>query len=289
MASLWVAGMTCIGFVTDFGDSPYTGILRAVARSIAGVDACIIDLDHSVPSFNSLAGAYVTFHTYRWMPKGSIVTVVVDPGVGSAREAIAVEAGDYYFIGPNNGVLYPAIAREGFKRGVKLVAQRVSRLAEERFKGKLPKGKWIVSNTFHGRDLFAPAASLIYTGVDLDELGTPIDMSDLMKVAIDYVERNSTGYRATIVYIDKFGNAALSVREHSIPLRLGDAVLLETVSSTYRIPFMKTFSDVNPGEPVLYINSFGHYEIAINQGNAARKLGLEIGEKVKLLIPGRGE
>ncbi|MEB3773983.1 MAG: SAM-dependent chlorinase/fluorinase [Desulfurococcales archaeon] len=278
-----------MGLVTDFGDSPYAGIMRAVIKSIAGPGSCVVDLDHSVPSYSSLAGAYVVFHTYRWLPRGSIITVVVDPGVGSAREAIAVEAGDYLFIGPNNGVLYPAIAREGFRRAVAISPQRVAGMAVERFRGKLPGGRWRVSYTFHGRDLFAPAAALASMGVDLEELGEPIGMEDLARTSIDYVERNNGGYRAVVVYVDKFGNVALSIREHSIPLRLGDALIIETMTASFRVPLQRTFSDVNPGDLVAYINSFGHLEVAVNQGNASKRLGVDVGERVKILVPEHGE
>ncbi|MCE4602311.1 MAG: SAM-dependent chlorinase/fluorinase [Desulfurococcales archaeon] len=279
--------MKCIGLVTDFGDSPYTGIIRSLAYSIVGGNACIVDIDHSVPSFSILAGAYVVAHTYRWLPRGSIIATVVDPGVGSTREPIAVEAGDYYFIGPNNGVLYPAITREGFKQGVKISSQQVASLAEPRFLGKLPRGRWPLSNTFHGRDIFVPAAALIASGHGIEELGEPLELRDLARSSIDYVERSNSGYRTTVVYIDKFGNTALSAREHSIPLKLGEPVIVETMSGiSYRIPFLRTFSDVNPGDLVMYVNSFGHLEIAVNQGNASRKLGLEFGEKITIHVAG---
>ncbi len=285
MDKVGIETVKCIGLVTDFGDSPYTGIIRSLAYSITGEGSCIVDIDHSVPSFSTLAGAYVVAHTYRWLPRGSIVATVVDPGVGSTRDPVAVEAGDYYFIGPNNGVLYPAIAREGFKQGVRLSPQKIARLAEPRFLGKLPRGKWPLSNTFHGRDVFVPAAALVALGHRLEELGEPLELKDLARASIDYVERSNSGYRATVVYVDKFGNAALSAREHSIPLKLGEPVIVETMSGvSYRIPFLRTFSDVNPGDLVMYVNSFGHLEIAVNQGSAARKLGLEIGEKITIHV-----
>ncbi|MEB3779645.1 MAG: SAM-dependent chlorinase/fluorinase [Desulfurococcales archaeon] len=272
-----------VGMISDFGEGPYTGIMRAVVRSIAG-NADIIDLDHTVPSYSVLAGAYVTLYSYQWLPRGSIVLVVVDPGVGSAREAIAVEAGDYYFVGPNNGVMFPAIKREGFKRGVALSPRRVVSLASERFRGKLFRPRWIVSSTFHGRDVFAPTAALIASGIDLEELGDPIDASDLRDVRIDYIERVEEGYKAMVVYIDKFGNVALSAREHSMPLSGVRRVAIETSIGTFHAQVGRTFSDVNPGDLVVYVNSFGHYEIAVNQGNASNKLSIDIGEKL-IVIP----
>jgi len=277
--------MKCIGLVTDFGDSPYTGVLRAVIKSMVGPDACLIDIDHSIPSYNNIAGGYVVANTYRWMPKGSIIVAVIDPGVGSARMPIAVNAGDYTFIGPNNGVLYPAIAREGFRSGVELSPTKISTLASNMFSGKLPRGRWTVSYTFHGRDLFAPAAALLAMGYSIEGLGDPISFTDLAKITLDYVERDNSGFKVMVTYIDKFGNVALSVREHMLPLRLGDSFIIEASGTSYRVMFKKTFSDVSPGDLVAYINSFGYLEIAVNQGNAANKLGLEIGERIRIHIP----
>ncbi len=272
-----------VGVISDFGDGPYSGIMRAVIRSV-GDDIDVVDLDHTVPSFSILAGAYITLHSYHWLPRGSTILVVVDPGVGSAREAIAVEAGDYYFIGPNNGVLFPAIRREGFKRGVVLSPKRVVTLATERFKGKLLRSRWIISNTFHGRDVFAPAAALIASGIDIEELGEVLGEHDLRDVRVDYVERIEEGYKVSIVYVDKFGNVALSAQEHAMPLSGVRRVAIETSIGTFHAQVGRTFSDVNPGDLVIYVNSFGHYEIAVNQGNASHKLSVDIGEKL-VVIP----
>jgi len=270
-----------IYLLTDFGDSPYTGILRAVARSL-GVD--VVDIDHSIPSFRVMAGAYVLAHTYNWAPKGSVIVAVVDPGVGTNREALAVKAGDYIFVGPNNGLLYPAVSREGFEKAVSLIPERVVEAATRRFMGKLPGKKWVVSSTFHARDVFTPAGALIALGVDMETLGTPFRQEDMRKVAIEYVERRpQEGYRARIVYIDKFGNVALSATPRLVPLTNWRKVMVNTGHGSYQVTVGRKFGDVNPGELVLYVNSFGHLEIAMNQGNAAKKLMVDIGDNVSIL------
>ncbi len=271
-----------IGIITDFGDSPYTGILRAVIRSLTGENP--IDIDNSVRSFSVLSGAYVTANTFQWMPMNSVILVVVDPGVGGSRLPIAVETSSYYFVGPNNGVLYPAIARDGFKRAVELDTDIIREEASKKFSGKLPQGDWPLSSTFHGRDVFAPAAALISMGVDIDSLGEPIHLGDLVKASIDYVESLNGVYKADIVYIDKFGNVALSAKKHSIPLRMGARIAVETLQGIYTMIYGRTFSSVSPGELVLYVNSFGHLEIGVNQGNAAKKLGVEVGERVSIRV-----
>ncbi|MCE4620324.1 MAG: SAM-dependent chlorinase/fluorinase [Desulfurococcales archaeon] len=271
-------GSRAIYLITDFGESPYAGILRSVAKSIADVD--VIDIDHSVPSFKVLAGAYVLANTYYWARKGSIIVVVVDPGVGTHREALLVEAGDYVLVGPNNGVLYPVIMKEGFKRGFSLIPERVVEVASQYFKGKLPGGKWTLSSTFHGRDVFVPAATLYAFGVQPELFGTPIDQSALKRLLLEYIEEVEEGYRVKTVYIDKFGNIALSVKPSLLPVTSWRRVMVRTDAGTYSVKVGRKFEDVQVGELVMYVNSFGYVEIAVNQGNAAKKLRVSIGDPV---------
>ncbi len=270
-----------IGIITDFGDSPYTGILRAVILSI-DESIRIVDIDHSVPNQSIISGAYVLVNTYNWLPKGSTLLVVVDPGVGGAREAIAVEAGDYYFVGPNNGVLYPAVARERFKKAVKLDAERIASYTVKLFRGKLPTGKWTISSTFHGRDIFAPAAALVSRGIPLEELGEPIQHDTLKRTILEQVEKTENGYRLKIIYIDKFGNIALSARQGLLPLNQWSKAVIVTDHGSYNITIGRKFSDVPPGDLILYVNSFGFLEVAVNMGSAAKKLGLNVGDKIIL-------
>lgn len=266
--------------LTDFGDSPYTGILRMIAKSIIGDGAVVVDVDHSIPSFKVVAGAYVLLHTYYWAPKGSVIVAVVDPGVGGSREAIAVEAGDYYFVGPNNGLLYPAISREGIKRVIELSMERVVSEAQARIRSKLPQGKWPLSYTFHARDLFLPAGALIAVGVDISDLGEPLPRERLRRTVIEYVEKVEGGYKARIVYVDKFGNVALSARANLLPIHQWRRVYIQTASEQYVAQVGRKFSDVRPGQLVVYVNSFGHVEIAVNQGSAAKKLGVDVGDQL---------
>lgn len=274
-------GKRFIGLVTDYGEGHYAGVLRAVIKGIAP-DVEVIDLEHGVPSFNVLAGAYVITVTYRWLPRGSIVVGVVDPGVGGPRKPVAVEAGDYTFIGPDNGLLYPAISMEGFRRGVELRFDRIARLVSGRFKGKI--GGWPLSYTFHGRDIFAPVAALLSIGYDLEDLGEPITEGDLVKLNLLDVRRENDVYDVKVIYVDKFGNVVLSCRPQD--LNLGDAIEVDimTSSGTHRVTIGVTFSSVPPGELVLYENSFGYVEVAVNQGSAREALGVKVGDRVKLRV-----
>ena len=268
-----------IGLVTDYGEGHYAGVLRAVIKGIAS-DVEVIDLEHGVPSFNVLAGAYVIAVSYRWLPKGSIVVGVVDPGVGGPRRPIAVEAGDYVFVGPDNGLLYPAISMEGFRRGVKLSFDRIARLASSLFRGKIEV--WPYSYTFHGRDIFGPAAALLSLDFDLEDLGEPIGEGDLVKLKLDDIVEENGGYRVKVIYVDKFGNVVLSCKPRD--LNLGDAsrVELNTGKGRFTAQIGVTFSSVPAGEMVIYENSFGYLEVAVNQGNARELLGVSIGDRVYL-------
>lgn len=268
-----------IYLITDFGEGPYTGILKALIKSInSGLE--VYDIDNTVPSFKITAGAYILANTYYWTPKGSIIVAVVDPGVGTSREAVLVEAGDYVFVGPNNGILYPAVQREKFKRGVSLIPARVVEAAASRFKGKLPEGKWPLSNTFHARDVFAPAAALYASGVDMELLGTPIEEAKLKRLILERVEEVEEGYRLKVVYVDKFGNVALSARQGVLAINSWQRVMVSTEAGSIPAVVGRKFEDAQTGELVLYVNSFGYLEIAVNQGNAARRLRVDVGDPV---------
>ena len=268
-----------IYLITDFGEGPYTGIIRAVVKSI-NEDLEVIDLDNTVPSFKITAGAYIVANTYHWTPKGSIIVAVVDPGVGTTREAILVEAGDYVFVGPNNGLLYPAILKEGFKKGVTLIPNRVVEVAASRFSGKLPGNKWPLSYTFHARDVFTPAAALYASGVDMELIGTPIEQTQLKRLALEHVEEVEEGYRLKVVYVDKFGNIALSAKPGVLPIASWQRIMVRTEAGSMPAVVGRKFEDAQTGELILYVNSFGYLEIAVNQGNAARRLRVDVGDSI---------
>ncbi|MCS7106716.1 MAG: SAM-dependent chlorinase/fluorinase [Acidilobaceae archaeon] len=253
-----------IALITDYGNTHYAGVLKAVIKSIAP-SAEVIDIEHGSWSFSAEAGAYVLLSSYGWFPRGTVFVVVVDPGVGSRRRALAVEAGDYFFVGPDNGVLYPAVKEEGLKRAVELSFEKVSALAKPLMKSKR---ELFLSHTFHGRDLFAPAAALIHEGTSLEMLGDPVQ-----EITTLSLEEGSK-----VIYVDKFGNVALSLRT----LPHADEWRVITEEGIFRVKRGRTFSDVPPGKLVIYVNSAGFVEIAVNQGSAARTLGVKIGDHVAL-------
>jgi S-adenosyl-L-methionine hydrolase (adenosine-forming) len=235
---------------TDFGlAGPYTGQMKSVlAREAPGIP--VIDLFADAPSRNPRASAYLLAAYAAWFPAGTVFLCVVDPGVGGARAALALDADGRWFVGPDNGLF------ELVRRRSKVA--RVFEITEE------PAD---LSASFHGRDLFAPAAARLARGgkpqmVERDpSFGRHADWSDDL---------------AEIVYIDHYGNAMTGLRASDVP---ADATLLARGT---RITRARTFSDMPAGTPLWYENSNGLVEIAVNLGRADKVLGLRIGMPVEV-------
>ncbi len=261
-----------VAFISDFGPhSPYVGLVHLVVERLGGGRVKLIDVAHNVRSFDIRAGAYVLYAAYRYAPEGTVFLVVVDPGVGSAREPVAVETRRFYLVGPNNGVLWPVIEADGLVKAVVLDNQAV----------------WLkpVSHTFHGRDIFAPAAALLAMGVPIESLGSPLPRERLVESRLKWVEERDGRTCLRVVYVDDFGNVALSAER-------GDGVY-ERVCSSGRAEVcsgerclaarcVRSFSEVGKGEPALYYNSFGFIEVAVYMGSAASALGVKEGDEVCL-------
>jgi S-adenosyl-L-methionine hydrolase (adenosine-forming) len=235
---------------TDFGlAGPYTGQMKAVlAREAPGV--AVIDLFADAPSRNPKAAAYLLAAYAPWFPAGTVFLCVVDPGVGGARVALAVEAEGRWYVGPDNG-LFELVCRRSTAAPVFEITERPAEL----------------SASFHGRDLFAPAAARLARGdrpqmVARDpSFGRHADWPDDL---------------AEIVYIDHYGNAMTGTRAAALP---ANAIL---IAGGKRIAHTRTFSDIPAGMPLWYENSNGLAEIAVNLGRADEVLGLAIGSAVKL-------
>ncbi|MCW5889356.1 MAG: SAM-dependent chlorinase/fluorinase [bacterium] len=248
-----------ITLTTDFGlTDPFVGIMKGViARRAPGV--AVIDVSHGIPPQDVFAGALVLRHAVAWFPPGSVHVAVVDPGVGSARRALAVEIDDGILVGPDNGVLALAFA-DGVRRAVVLT--------EERFFLR-PR-----SHTFHGRDVFAPIAAAIATGTDLDALGPRVD--DPVRLALPAVRREGARLHGTVIYVDHFGNLVTNIAEPALPAGAGPVsiagVTLPRVDAAY--------AAVDAGQPVALINSWGLLEVAVRDGSARTMLDAGVGTPV---------
>jgi S-adenosyl-L-methionine hydrolase (adenosine-forming) len=262
-----------ITFLSDYGyEDEFAGVCRAVIARIAP-DARVIDLTHGIERHAVERGAAVLANALPYAPAG-IHLAVVDPGVGSPRRAVAVRAAneDRVLVGPDNGLLWPAIERLG---GV-VQAVDVS-LSGFRLEP--------ISATFHGRDVFAPVAARLAQGAALVDAGDEIGVESLTRIEAPQPAIEEGRALAHVVTVDRYGNAALDLAEPNLPetgLRLGRPLAVETATGTRTATFALTFADVPAGELILYLDSFGSLALAVNRGDAAADLGLEPGAEVVL-------
>ncbi len=261
-----------ITLLTDFGlKDPFVGIMKGVIYNI-NPQAKIVDLSHEVESFNIREAAFKLLASYKYFPKGTIHVVVVDPGVGGKRKAIVIETKNYFFVGPDNGVLIPAAKDDGIVRIIELTNQKF-------FLKPL-------SYTFHGRDIFAPCAAYISVGVDPLQLGKIIDVDKIVDLDLRIIRDFRNYIEAEVIHIDNFGNIMLNVNGFVFKEKVnyGKRINLTFHDKTMEVKFVRTFSDVKPGKPCLYINSFGLLELGINRGNAKRTFNLKMGDKICLKL-----
>lgn len=259
-------------FLTDFGlKDDFVGTCHGVIKGIAP-DVQIIDITHGIPPQRVLQGALVLANTLPYMPVG-VHLAVVDPGVGGARRPLALRDGQgRLYVGPDNGLLVPAAEANG---GV----AEARELASAEY--ALPS----VSRTFHGRDLFAPAAAHLATGVELSQLGPPVDPETLVRLDLPTPELSAGGASAIVLYVDRFGNMQLNLaREHleEIGALPGTKLELELGGERYYATAARTFGDAKPGDIVLYEDAYRNVAVAINGGSAAEMFAAAPGQQVRI-------
>lgn len=249
-----------ITLTTDFGfQDSYVGVMKGVILSIAA-SVTLVDGTHDIPPQDIRSGSFHLACLWPYFPRDTIHIVVVDPGVGTARKAVAVQTPRGIFVGPDNGVLAPALCAQGAldeHTGRVLDALAVS-LTNEQF--HLPA----VSNTFHGRDIFAPAAAHLSNGVPLRDLGPPVQRLELGSAPA--LVANSGMLLGSVQHVDRFGNLITNVPASRVParavIRVGN-VVIAGLSSSYQQ------SDI-----VALIGSSGYLEIGVRNGDAASVLGI---------------
>jgi S-adenosylmethionine hydrolase len=263
--------MTVITFLTDFGlEDEFVGTCHGVIAGIApGVR--VIDVAHGIPPQAVLQGALVLRNTTPYMPVG-VHLAVVDPDVGGDRHAVAVRTRDgRTFVGPDNGLLMLAADELG--------VDAAHELADARY--RLPE----VSRTFHARDVFAPAAAHLASGVPIDELGPALDPAALVRVDLPDPEVGRSQLGATVLSIDRFGNVATNVRRQHVDqlgFANGDRVEIRLMLDRYYAVVAGTFADAPPGELILYEDSYGLVTLAISRGDAARLTGVSPGDELRI-------
>jgi S-adenosylmethionine hydrolase len=248
-----------ITLLTDFGISDsYVAEMKGVLLSGAP-NATLVDVSHALMPGDVRSAAYILGRTWHRFPPGTVHLSVVDPGVGSSRAALALGSQDHYFVGPDNGLFTPVL----HDTAVEPVALAT------------PPG---ASPTFHGRDLFAPAAAALARGDGLSSLGRPFaGMPERLAYTLPRLEGKVV--MGEIVYVDRFGSLITNLESDQVSSHA--RVEIEDLDLG---PLRRTFSDVAPGGLVAYVGSGGAVEIAVRNGSAARRLGIGVGGRVRAVL-----
>lgn len=256
-----------VALFTDFGLSdPYVGQLKGAIKTISPT-AEILDLSHANAAFDLSAASYLLAKSTRTLPPGSIVVAIVDPGVGSARAGLAVrtQAGRFYFA-PDNGILTEVLAREG--------------VSEIRI---LSPGTDAISATFHARDLFGPAAARLVNSGSFAATGMKAEK--ILRLPRNTATVMASLAKGQVLLVDHYGNILTNIPGSELgKLKVGQLLTVTIKGKALSLPFLRTYADAPADRPFALINSDGEFEIAINQGNAARELGIKAGDPVVLKL-----
>jgi S-adenosyl-L-methionine hydrolase (adenosine-forming) len=257
-----------ITLITDFGlQDGYAGMMKGVIANV-NPSANVIDISHNIEPQNVFQAAYVLNISYTYFPKGTIHVVVVDPGVGSDRRIICLKTKDYLFLAPDNGVLSFIVANEEFP-SIREVTNGELFLPE-------------VSNTFHGRDIFAPVAAHLSKGVSHKDLGKRTDK--INEINLPKPIRSPGGVlTAEIIYVDGFGNLITNINREIIDrMKIRPEGLVITMGRKRINGICKSYTDVGANEALAIFGSSGYLEISVNRGSARDVLNLKKGDKLVL-------
>jgi S-adenosylmethionine hydrolase len=268
-----VSSYDTVTFLSDYGlKDEFVGIVHSVIRSLAP-EVGVIDLSHQIPAYDVRAGGLALARSAPYLCPG-VVLAVVDPGVGTARRGLAVEVGDgaSVLIGPDNGLLAPAVAMCGGPTAIVELANPAYQLEA-------------VGATFAGRDVFAPAAAHLCNGVPLTELGPTLEPTSLMPGLLPVPRHEDGALIAEVLWVDQFGNAQLNVDADDVET-FGDRVRLQFGDDVRTAKRLLTYAEIGVGEVGLVIDSYGLMAVAVDRRSAASELGLFTGTEVRLDVPG---
>jgi len=255
-----------VALLTDFGTRDhYAGTMKGVALAICP-EITFVDITHDIAPYDTLGGALELAASYRYFPAGTVFVVVIDPGVGSARRAIAAEAGSYRFVGPDNGVLSLALNEMSPARVVELTNERYARPT--------------VSRTFEGRDRFAPAAAWLARGAELAEMGDPLAAWTQLAIPTPTVAAGRVD--GEVVRVDRFGNLVSNLDRRIVEDFAQGRGIEVTVGGRAVGSVVTTYADASPGSVCALFGSSEHLEVAVSGGSAAELLGLARGATVAL-------
>jgi len=264
--------MSIITLLTDFGtEDAYVGVMKGAILSI-NPSAVVVDVCHYIDPQDVIEAAYLIKSSYRYFPKGTVHIIVVDPGVGGNRSIVAVAFSGHIFLTPDNGVL-TLLMDEG-------EIDTIVRVENPRYFLNS------ISQTFHGRDIFAPVGAHISKGVPIETLGSHLGMQDLIRLSIPkpYIS-DKDELIGTIISIDRFGNCISNINENCLNkfVKNGSEKRLEIkIGKTIIKSLSRSYTGVESGCPLAIIGSFGYLEIALNCDNASRQLNVEKGDIITL-------
>lgn len=244
--------MKIITLLTDFGSFYPAQMKGVILGKIKGEDVTLVDIAHDIPPQDVRAGAFALLSSVVYYPPGTIHLAVVDPEVGTERLGIVVESGGQFFVGPDNGLLMPAARSLGHPLAYKIACQLDA------------------SNTFHGRDIFAPVAAMVANGQSPSSIGPMVKPKDL---SLGSPRKTDRGIEAAVIYVDGFGNLILNIRK--LP---SSSFSLKGV----RLRRVRTYAEAKRIEPLITIGSHGYAEIAVNRGSAADAFCLKTGDRIEL-------
>ena len=264
-----------ISFLSDFGrDDEFVGVVHGVLARLAP-ESRVIDITHGISAGNVKAAALALTRAIQYLPEG-VCLAVVDPGVGSDRKAIAAVTEWGYFVGPDNGVLSPAVAMIGGATGV---------VSIENPDAMIPSP----GATFQGRDIFAPAAALLASGeATIDDLGPALSPEEVTPLLLPLTETQGSSVTGEAWWVDTFGNVQTNVSPEelgSVGLSPGDTVTVKVGSAIHSLPWVRSYSDVEEGSGLLHVDSAGLIAIAVRRGRADEEFGL--GEGLSVTLVGR--
>jgi hypothetical protein len=255
-----------ITLTTDFGlKDPYIAEIKGVIYSI-NPKSKIVDISHLIDKYNVRMAAFVLASAAPYFPKETIHLAIVDPGVGTARRALAVQTKQAFFVGPDNGILMLAAQAQGI--------QHIYVLTNPKY--MLPK----VSSTFHGRDIFAPAAAHLDKGVKLKEFGAEI--TDPITPKYSIVEHKNGSLFGVVLHVDGFGNIITNISEAEISKT--NAVKVKLHHFSLQLVIAKTYSEAKSQEPLALIGSHGFLELALNKGNFSERYRVNPGDRLEVII-----
>ncbi|HEY1279756.1 MAG TPA: SAM-dependent chlorinase/fluorinase [Acidimicrobiales bacterium] len=258
-----------VTFLSDYGlEDEFVGVVKSVIRDIAR-DVTVIDLTHGIPPHDVRAGALTLARSVQYLASG-VVVAVVDPGVGTERRAVGIEVagGEGVFVGPDNGLLAPAVALAGGPG-------RAVVLTNDEYQLAAPGA------TFAGRDVFAPAAAHLCNGVDLGELGDAVDPGLLLPGTVPLARPENGGLAAEVLWVDRFGNAQLNLGTEDVAA-WGDQIRIRVGDTTRVATVTRSYGELGAGAIGLVVDSYGLLALSLDRRSAADVLGLGAGDAVRL-------